>query len=670
MKLRFVNLVDNSLLAFAAILSPMFAATIAHPIARIPRYGNKMAKALCVLTSYATLVLVLALVYVVVRTGYIKCSALAIPLPTGPISMDLYVDYLALIPALLSSLFCALALTYNMNYLSPWNRAYKIGFEFNRSYSFVLLFIGAMNGALFSNNLLMLVIFWDLISICSYVLITFWKEDLFCLWAGMKCIIMTHIGGMTLLLATIMLYSMTGTFEILELSQRVPLGHPVLSAIVLFLLIAALPKAVQFPLHTWLPDGTVAPTSATVLFHVCGLQTGIYLIVRFFFHVFYNHVVLAPILPKPSVFGAISFWSFIVTFIGAITIIIAALNGLVEADFKRIVAYCTISQLGYIMMTIGLMTPIGVAAGLSLMMSHTSSFALLFFCAGAVIYQTGKHNINEMGGLYKHMPITATCCTIGVLALSMMPLLGIFASKYLVYHSILDIGSAFFIIIAFLGSVLNIALLIRLLHSVFMGKRSEHSLGLSIRDPPLSMIIPMIVLSTILIILGIFPQIPMNLLITPWIKQLGYQVPIIETLDVVITPLGFWEPLTVAISVAGLSILLLFAIRYFSGRIVAHGEGTVKRAEEAFEPFLCGEGINSLDSNPAYHFYHAPTHVMKIDRLCYLSDVDRPYTTLSKNFFNLCARSLRLDIKQRYFPAVLSFMIGALVMILIAILAG
>ncbi len=660
-------MIYGSLLAFATILLPILTAVIAHLIAKVPKFGHKLAKAVCISTSYFTLLLIFALINIVGNTGPISRFALAIPL--GTISISLYIDYLALIPALLSSLFCALALTYNVDYLSPWNRAYKVSLEFNRSYSFILLFLGAMNGALFSNNLLVLVIFWELISICSYVLITFWKEDPFCLGAGMKCLVMTHIGGITLLLSSVMLYFMVGTLEISEIGQIFSVEEPLFSVIMLFLLIAALPKAVQFPLHTWLPDGTVAPTSATVLFHVCGLQTGIYLIVRFFFHIFHDYVVSVSVFRSPSFFGNVTIWSFIVTFIGAVTIIIAALNGLIESDFKRIVAYCTISQLGYIMMAIGLMTPFGVAAGLSLMLSHTSSFALLFFCAGAVIHQTGRHNINEMGGLYRHMPITATCCTIGVLALSMIPLFGIFASKYLVYHSILNLGSVFFIIIAFLGSVLNIALLMRLLHSVFMGERKHKSIP-PVHDPPFSMTMPMIVLSGILIVLGIFPQLSINLLMAPWIKQLGYPLPIIETLAAVITPLGFWEPLTVGISVLGVSLLLFFVINYFSRMMIAREEIKAERAKEAFEPFLCGEDVTSLDFKGAFHLYYVLSKITRIDSVCRLSDVDRPYKAISKKFFNMCRKVLRLDVQQNYFAAVLSFIAGAVVVVLVAVLWG
>ena len=161
---------------------------------------------------------------------------------------------------------------------------------------------------------------------------------------------MTHVGSMALLMATIIIYSIAGTLEISEIGQRIPLGAPAIAVIFPLLLVAVLPKTVLFPLHTWLPDGTVAPTSATVLFHVCGFQSGIYIIIRFFSDVFRAHVISAPTIPLTLLFGNVTVWSFIVSLIGAITLIIGAFNGLIENDFKRIVAYSTISQLGYIVM--------------------------------------------------------------------------------------------------------------------------------------------------------------------------------------------------------------------------------------------------------------------------------------------------------------------------------
>lgn len=127
----------------------------------------------------------------------------------------------------------------------------------------------------------------------------------------------------------------------------------------------------------------------------CGFQTGVYVIVRFFFQVFHSHVAYTLSMPFASFFGNINIWNFVIALTGAATLLIAALNGVIENDFKRVVAYSTISELGYMVMVIGLATPLGVTAGLFHLMSHAFIAGLLFLCAGAVIYATGKYNITE-----------------------------------------------------------------------------------------------------------------------------------------------------------------------------------------------------------------------------------------------------------------------------------
>jgi NADH:ubiquinone oxidoreductase subunit 5 (subunit L)/multisubunit Na+/H+ antiporter MnhA subunit len=646
--------------AVLAIFLPVVIAVLSHLIAKSPKGGSKLAKAICILASYITLFLVSSLIFAV-QDGPIRVQLFTISLPTGIVNVGLYVDSLALVPAFLSSLFTALALTYNVYYLSPYNKAYKVGWEFNRSYSFILLFNGAMLGTLFSSSLLGLIVFWELISVCSYVLISFWNEDQFSLWAAIKCFIMTHVGSLALLMATIIIYFTTGTLEISELGQMIPLGDSVISVIFPLLLIAALPKTVLFPLHTWLPDGTVAPTSATVVFHVCGFQSGIYMIIRFFSDVFHAHVVSATKMPLPLLFGNVSVWSFGISLIGAITLIIGALNGLVENDFKRIVAYGTISGLGCIIMAAGLTTPLCIVASLFLMISHALCFGLLFLCAGSVIYATGRHDINEMGGLYRHMPITAICCLIAVLTLSTTPLLSEFASKYLLLHATIDAQATFFTAIALLGCVFNVAIAMRLLHSVFLQKSAKSSFNFPIKDPPIFMLAPMVLMSVVLIVFGVAPIIPLSSFVIPAVKDIGLPVNIV-TQWLIETPLGFWNPTTVAASMFGLSAL--FVCMTFHSRKAAVYRASA--SEETFKPFLCGEDANLLDGPHGYHFYH----VLKVDGASQESDVDRAYNALSKKFFNFCKKLLRLDIQQNYFAAVLSFIVGAVVIVLVAIIGG
>ena len=657
---------DPSQVALLAVLIPIVVAVLSHLVAKMPKNGAKLAKTVCIFASYVTLFLVFWLISVT-SPGPIETQLFGFSLPSGRVDVGLHVDYLALVPAFLSSLFTALALTYNVYYLSPYNRAYKVGWEFNRSYSFILLFNGAMLGTLFSSNLLSLLIFWELISVCSYVLISFWNENQFCLRAATKCFIMTHVGSMALLMATIVIYSVTGTLEISDIGQRIPLGAPAISVIFPLLLVAVLPKTVLFPLHTWLPDGTVAPTSATVVFHVCGFQSGIYIIIRFFSDVFRAHVISAPAMPLPLLFGNISVWSFVISFIGAITLIIGALNGLVANDFKRIIAYGTISGLGCVVMAAGLITPLCTAASLFLLVSHALCFALLFLCAGAVIYATGRHDINEMGGLYRHMPITAICCLIGVLTMSTAPLLSEFASKYLLLHATIDAGAPFFTVIAFLGCVFNAAIAIRLLHSVFMQKAAKSSLNLPIRDPPTSMLAPMILVSVALVIFGVAPMIPLSSIVIPAVEQIGFPVAIVTQSGLIETPFGFWNPAAVAISMFALSVVFI-CMTLYSGKVaVVYRESA---SEEAFKPFLCGEDSDLLDGPHGYHFYHALTNVLRVNRVCHTSNIDRAYNALSTKFSDFCAKLLRLDIQQRYFAAISSFIAGAIIVILISVLAG
>lgn len=651
--------------AVLAIFMPIAIAFLSHLIAKLPKAGSNLAKAICILASYVNLFLVSSLIFRV-QSEPIRTRLLTIPLSIGVVDFGLYIDSLALVPAFLSSLFTALALTYNIYYLSPYNRAYRVGWGFNRSYSFILLFNGAMLGMLFSSSLLSLLIFWELISVCSYVLISFWSEDQFSLWAAIKCFIMTHVGSLALLIAAIIIYFYVGTLEISELGRMLPLGEPMVSIILSLLLIAALPKTVLFPLYTWLPDGTVAPTSATIVFHVCGFQSGIYVIVRFFSNVFYEHVVSALQMPLPLIFGKISVWSFIVSFIGAITLIIGALNGLIENDFKRIVAYGTISGLGGIIMAVGLTTPLSIMAGLFLMVSHALCFGLLFLCAGAVIYTTGKHDINEMDGLHYKMPLTAFCCLIGVLTWSTMPPLSEFAGKYLLFHATISVQATFFTAVAFLGCVLNVAMAIRLLHSVFMQKSTKPSSKFPVEDPPAAMLAPVILLCVLLIVFGISPATPLNSFIIPAVKDIGLRVNIVAEW-LIETPLGFWNPMVIVTSMFGL-FALLFGIIIYLGRIAAIYRRPL--SEEAFKPFLCGEDISLLDGPRGRYFYHVLTSIVRADALCETFNVDRVFNKLSRNFFVFCEKMLCLDIRQSYFVAFAFFIIGAIAIILITVLGG
>lgn len=654
-------------IATLTVLMPFAAASLSHIIARLPRVGESFAKALCVLTAYLSL-LFISMLIPVVHQDPLKTRLFSITLPIGAVDLGLYVDCLSLIPAFLSSLFTALALTYNICYLSPYNRAYKIGWEFNRSYSFILLFNGAMLGALFSDNLLSLLIFWELVSLCSYTLISFWSKDELSLSAAIKALIMTHIGGLALLMAAIIIYLVAGTLEISALGQKIPVGDPIIHIVLLLILIAALPKTALFPLHTWLPDSVIAPTSTILVFHESGTLTGIYLIIRFFLDTFRPHTSFTTAILRP-IFGNISAWGFIISLIGSVTLLIGVLNGLVESNFKRIVAYGSISGLGYIAMAAGLATPLSIAAALFLTTSHAFTFGLLFLCAGSVVYATGKHDINEIEGLYQQMPITALCCLVGVLSMSTVPLLSDFAGKYLVFNAIIDAEALLFMVIVFLGCVLNAAAAMRLFYSTFMRRTARVPYGLIVKDPAAPMILPMILMSMTVVVFGVAPTVLLNLFITPAIRQILHKelVNIVSQQGFIETPLGFWNPMATALIIVTFLTIFIVIILYSRKTKLAY---RATLSEEAVKPFICGEDLKILESPKAFHFYYVLAGVLRIDSLRRALNVDRVYHVLSARFFSLTEKMRCLDIRQNYFPAVLSFAVGALIMTVLAFLVG
>ncbi|MBS7641632.1 MAG: proton-conducting transporter membrane subunit [Candidatus Bathyarchaeia archaeon] len=654
--------------AILAMLIPSTVALLSYIIARLLKTGVSIAKAVCILASYLSLLLISTLIPVV-RYDIIRVSLIPIHLPIGVINIGLYIDCLSLIPALISSLFTALALTYNIHYLSPYNRAYKVGWEFNRSYPFILIFNSAMLAMLFSDNLLTLLIFWELISLCSYILISFWSESDLSISAAMKALIMTHIGGLTLLVASIIIHSVTGTLEIQVVGQRIAVNDPITHIILLLLIITALPKMVLFPLHTWLPDATIAPTSTILVFHEGGSLAGIYIIIRFFSNILHTHTSSTITSLIHPIFGSINLWGFITSLIGSLTLVIGVLNALIESDLKRIVAYTTISGLGYIAIAVGLATPLGIVAALFLMISHAFTSGLLFLCAGAVVYATGRYNINDIEGLYQLMPITTLYCLIGVLSMSTIPLFSDFAGKYLVFNAIIEAKASFFIIIAFLGCILNAAAAVRMFYSVFIRRTAKPPLRLTIRNPTILMILPMTILSTAIMVFGIAPAALLDLLVIPAVKQLLGDLSINMTLQqgVIETTLGFWNPTTTSISIAILLALSISIILYSRKAALAHRAAI---SEEAVKPFICGEDSGILDNPQAHHFYHVLAEVLRTGSLRSILDIDRAYYSLSTIFFKLTERMRCFDIRQNYFYAILSFTLGALIITVLAVLVG
>ncbi|MEM1717452.1 MAG: proton-conducting transporter membrane subunit, partial [Candidatus Bathyarchaeia archaeon] len=335
---------------------------------------------------------------------------------------------------------------------------------------------------------------------------------------------------------------------------------------------------------------------------------------------------------------------------------------------KRAAAYISISAVGGTVMTLGFATPLGIVAGLLSMVTHVLFTAINFLVLGVVIFQVGKTSMDSMGGLSSYMPVTTTIGTLGALSAAGFPFLGYFTAMWLGFHAALELNAPFFIIMLLLSSVLKTAAILRMINTVFFGKALEYKR--EITESPALMLFPMLFLSVCLLVFGVFPQLLLNHLVIPAINRFQPDSKLTLAIGDIITGSGFWNPLLGALIFLTYLGLIATVVYIALKRRAVYEEKAHVRGEEAFKPFICGEDVNLLDGVRARHFYHVFTNIVKINAVCHALNVDRFYYALAEKFFDFCKVLLRLDIRQKYFPAVLSFTIGALIMTVLAVLVG
>ncbi|MGH2603685.1 MAG: NADH-quinone oxidoreductase subunit L, partial [Dehalococcoidia bacterium] len=309
-----------------------------------------------------------------------------------------------------------------------YSMAYLAGDRgFARYFAEISLFTAAMLGLVLADNLLMLFVFWELVGLCSYLLIGFWydrdsavPDQLSPRAAAKKAFLITRLGDVGFLLALILIWNRAGTFNIAELQEMAHAGTLTQTTLLLFCLgvfAGAAGKSAQFPLHTWLPDAMAGPTPVSALIHAATMvAAGVYLVGRLF-----------------PIFEATDHALEIVLYIGAITALLAATMGMVMHDIKRVLAYSTISQLGYMMVALG---AFGYIAAFFHLMTHAFFKALLFLGSGSVSHATNTFDMRLMGGLRRYMPITFATFVIGSLSLAgIFPLAGFWSKDEILRHA-------------------------------------------------------------------------------------------------------------------------------------------------------------------------------------------------------------------------------------------
>jgi NADH-quinone oxidoreductase subunit L len=427
-------------------------------------------------------------------------------------------DPLTAVMLVMVSLVGLLIFIYSLGYMAHDD-------NFTRFFCFLSLFASAMLGLVIANSLLLLFVCWEIVGLTSYLLIGFWYHKPSAAAAAKKAFITTRIGDLALLLGMVWLYSETGTLLFYDngsgcleqsalarlVAQTTSIGLAVSTGIALLIFCGAIGKSGQVPLHVWLPDAMEGPTPVSALIHAATMvAAGVFLVAR----------VYPLMAATPAGAGTASGALQVVTWVGAITAIFAASIAVAQTDIKRILAYSTVSQLGYMMLGLGVG---GVAVGMFHLITHAFFKALLFLGAGSVIHGCHEEqDIRRMGGLRKLMPVTYATYAVGMLALSGFPLFfsGFWSKEEILHHAQGWITPAPFYLGVF-AALLTAFYMTRQVCYVFLGSnRSNHgevarsdSVSLSKLEPPHVgcyeahesppvMVIPLLVLAAFSVLLG------------------------------------------------------------------------------------------------------------------------------------------------------------------------
>ena len=359
---------------------------------------------------------------------------------------------------------------------------------YHRYYAFMSLFTGSMLGLVLANNLVLLFVFWEMVGLCSYLLIGFWFHRPAARNAAAKAFIVTRFGDFGFLAAILFLFYNTGTFDIADLHSLAiagTLSGTMLTWAAIGIFSGAMGKSAQFPLHVWLPDAMEGPTPVSALIHAATMvAAGVFLVAR-------TYPLFEHSLPALTTVGVI----------GGFTAIFAASMGLVMTDIKRVLAYSTISQLGYMML--GLATG-GIAVGIFHLFNHAFFKALLFLGAGSINHATGTFDMRQMGGLRKIMPWTYATFLVASLSIAgIWPLAGFWSKDEVLATSL--VGQPIMFYLAMITVFMTAFYMFRVVFLTFGGEYrggSAEAHGAHPHESPLVMVAPMVILGILAVASG------------------------------------------------------------------------------------------------------------------------------------------------------------------------
>lgn len=468
--------IDSSILVLLALALPFIGTALVPIIAKASKTARTY---FAVIIGFLTAAMVLLLLPGIWMGSTKGLSYSFRWVPSIGLSFSVYIDPLAIMMAVIAGGIGSLVLLYSVKYMEGST-------GLSRYYALVLLFIGGMIGLVFVDNLIVLYFFWEIVGLCSYALIGFYNTDPKAAKAGIKALVTTRVGDIAFLIGIVTLAAGAMTIPGADfwrdaLSIQYLIGHvssiPVetLALAGFCFMLGAIGKSAQVPLHVWLPDAMEAPTTISALIHAATMvNAGVYLMAR-----------------SLPLFVSVNGWTDTLMWIGGITAILAATMAIVEPDLKRVLAYSTVSQLGFMMFGIGLGFSGFVPATFHLM-SHAVFKALLFLGTGAVIHTVGTRNMYQMGGLKSEMKLTYATMLIGGLSLAGLIGFSGFWSKDMILAAAFETGNYLPLFVISITAILTAAYTFRMLNLVFWGKSQRTKVA---HEAPWHMTIPLIVLA-------------------------------------------------------------------------------------------------------------------------------------------------------------------------------
>ncbi|WP_339164680.1 Na+/H+ antiporter subunit A [Siminovitchia sp. FSL W7-1587] len=484
-------------------------------------------------------------------------------IPSLSIDFTTYLDGLGLIFGLLITGIGGLVILYSIYYLSSEESLLHF-------YMYVLMFMGSMLGVVFTDNLLVFYVFWELTSISSFLLIAFWFHRKRSRYGAQKAMLITVSGGLAMLVSFIMMYMMAGTMSIRELIKTIDVNHELFIPALILLLIGAFTKSAQFPFHIWLPDAMEAPTPVSAYLHSATMvKAGIYLVARF-----------------TPVFGVEEIWTLLITGVGLATLLWGSITAVRQTDLKALLAYSTVSQLGLIMSLFGIgaaalrmgsstETAIyaqAIFAALFHLINHSTFKGALFMVVGIIDHEVGTRDIRKLGGLMSIMPISFTVALIGAFSMAGLPPFNGFLSKEMFFTAVLDARnlqlfslsewSGLVPVIAWIASIFTFIYSMIIVFQTFFGRSRLENEEFPVREAPFGMLVSPLILSICILGIFFFPNIVGDYLLRPALAEIFPTIPEISGL---MKPITIWHGFNAELFMTfGVVVLGIVLYKYLS----------------------------------------------------------------------------------------------------------